>query len=160
MFGPETAVSTRTIHGTCTSVLGKSCQLRFLRLGGVMSGFCFSSSHWDHTLQWLGFKIVMPKSSETETQLHFIFQFEMSLLVLFHDLLDTLCVWQRLLQQCYRGVGVRLVEKFLYGLRAQELSTGAILVHQKQPGTQDVIQSFSDHATSSSSTMLKFKYCL
>lgn len=71
----------RAINVTCTSVLGKSCQLRFLRLGGVMSGFCFSSSHWDHTLRWLGFKIVMPKSSETETKLHVIFQFEMSLLV-------------------------------------------------------------------------------
>lgn len=50
----------------------------------------------------------------------------------------TSCVWQRLLQQSYRRVGVRLVEKFLYGLRVQEFSTGTILVHQKQPGTQDV----------------------
>lgn len=46
-----------------TSTVGKSCQLRFLRLGGVMSGFCFPSNHMDHTLWWLGFRMVMPNSS-------------------------------------------------------------------------------------------------
>lgn len=32
-------------RGPCTSVPGKSCQLRFLRLGGVMFGLCFHSNH-------------------------------------------------------------------------------------------------------------------
>lgn len=50
-----------------TSTAGKSCQLRFLRLGGVISGFCLLSNHWDHTLWWLGFRIVMPNSSGTDT---------------------------------------------------------------------------------------------
>lgn len=60
--GPVHQVS----DGTCARVWGKSCQLRFLRLGGVMSGFCFPSSHWDHTLWWLGFRMMMPNSSETD----------------------------------------------------------------------------------------------
>lgn len=50
-----------------TSTAGKSCQLRFLRLGGVISGFCLLNNHWDHTLWWLGFRIVMPNSSGTDT---------------------------------------------------------------------------------------------
>lgn len=48
-----------------TSVPGKSCQLRFLRLGGVMFGLCFQTNHWVQALWWLGFWMVMATSPRT-----------------------------------------------------------------------------------------------
>lgn len=59
-----------------TSILGKSCQLRFWRLGGVMSWFRFSSNHWDQTLWWLGFKMVMPNSSEIDKMSHYFWEIQ------------------------------------------------------------------------------------
>lgn len=50
-----------------TSVWGKSAQLRFRRLGGVMSGGVFPIIHCDHRLRRAGLRTVIPNSSEKDT---------------------------------------------------------------------------------------------
>lgn len=48
-----------------TSVGGKSAQLRFLRLGGVISGTCFPTVHCDHRLRRAGLRTVIPNPPES-----------------------------------------------------------------------------------------------
>lgn len=69
---------TVTMKDTCTSVPGKSCQLRFLRLGGVMLGFCFHNNHWVQALWWPGFWMVMANSSGTNIKSRFSFRLILS----------------------------------------------------------------------------------
>lgn len=131
---------------SCTSTWGKSYQVRFLRLRGVMSESRFPSNHWDHILGWPGFRIVMPKSSgrhirytniSSVTLLLTIFVYLSSLIsshfstgCLLHRFpspaacnTHTFSVLQWLLQQCDGGIRVSLKEQLLHSLRAEQFSS-------------------------------------
>lgn len=101
---------TVTMKVTCTSVPGKSCQLRFLRLGGVMLGFCFHNNHRVQALWWPGFWMVMANSSWNRESPGFsldlfCLKYSIKYFLIFKNIdQGTLCIQQRLSKNSHRRV--------------------------------------------------------